>query len=83
VLALQSIVDFILIFIVTQAALIVSIVCRELVRGKVSGCKTKWMLRLLPNHFTKEYRKVEGIQLNLMEMECSISEGRNCLSVGN
>jgi hypothetical protein len=82
-LALQSIVDFILILIVTYAALIVPIVCRELVRGKLSGYKTKWILRLLPSHLTIEYGKFEVIQLNLMEMECSISEGRNCFSVGD
>jgi hypothetical protein len=82
-LALQSIVDFILILIVTYAALIVPIVCRELLRGKLSGYKTKWILRLLSSHLTIEYGKIEVIQLNLMEMECSISEGRNCFSVGD
>jgi hypothetical protein len=71
------------IFIITYAALIVPIFCRKLVGGKLSGYKTKWMLRLLPSHLTIEYRKIEVIQLNLMEMECSISEGRNCFSIGD
>jgi hypothetical protein len=68
VLAIYSIMAFILIVISSYGTLIVPIVCRELFRGKVDGYKTKWMLRLLPRHLTMEYRKIEIIQLNMNEI---------------
>jgi hypothetical protein len=67
VMALYSILAFILIVIASYGALIVPIVCRELVRGKISGYKTKGLLRLLPKHVTMEYRKIQVIQLNVNE----------------
>jgi hypothetical protein len=68
VMALYSIMAFILMVIVTYGALVVPIVCKELVRGKVNGYKTKWMLRLIPRHLTMEYRKIEIIHLNTNEI---------------
>jgi hypothetical protein len=57
----------VLILITSYRALIVPIVCKELVRDKVKGYKTKGLLRLLPKHLTMEYRKIEVIQLNVNE----------------
>jgi hypothetical protein len=68
VLALYSILAFVLIVISSYGTLILPVVCRELFRGKVNGYKTKWMLRLLPRHLTIEYRKIEVILLNANEI---------------
>jgi hypothetical protein len=67
VMALYSIMAFTLITIASYGTLIVPIVCKELVRDKVNGYKTKGLLRLLPKQLTMEYRKIEVIQLNVNE----------------
>jgi hypothetical protein len=67
VMALYSIIAFILITVASYGSFIVPIVCKELVRDKVKGYKTKGLLRLLPKHLTMEYRKIEVIQLNVNE----------------
>jgi hypothetical protein len=67
VMALYSILAFILISIASYGALIVPILCKELVRDKMNGYKTKALLRLLPKHLTMEYRRIEVIQLNVNE----------------
>jgi hypothetical protein len=68
VLTIFSVINFLLVVTATYGVLIVPIVCRELVRGRVNGYKTKGLLRLLPKHLTLEYRKIEVIQLNLNEL---------------
>jgi hypothetical protein len=67
VLALLSILAFILICAAGYGAVFVPIICSELVKGKKSGYKTKGVLRLLPKHLTMEYRKIEILQQTLNE----------------
>jgi hypothetical protein len=68
VLTIFSVINFLLVVTATYGVLIVPIVCRELVRGRVNGYKTKGLLRLLPKQLTLEYRRIEVIQLNLNEL---------------
>jgi hypothetical protein len=67
VLALLSILAFILICAAGYGSVFVPIVCSELVKGKKGGYRTKGVLRLLPKHLTMEYRKIEILQQTLNE----------------